>query len=237
MPERCPHPDPAATRVLVIEDEDTSRRTIAAGLVEAGCAVIEAADGVAGLEAALAGRADVVVLDLRLPGLDGEHVLEKLRRSSDVPVIVVSAKRSEEDRVEALNLGADDFLVKPFSIRELLARMRAVLRRLDGEVTSRLQLGGLCIDFDARAVTVAGAAVPLTGQEFDVLACLARRRGRIVPREAIDAAIHPGRAGDGEAEARESVSNLVDVIVLRLRKKFGADLIQTRRGHGFIIDG
>ena len=112
MPNRRTQGDAtAATRVLVIEDEEASRRAIAQGLLEAGCNVVEAADGVAGLELAVSGAVDVVLLDLRLPRLDGEHLLEKLRRTSAVPVLVVSAKRDEDDRIEALNLGADDYLV------------------------------------------------------------------------------------------------------------------------------
>ncbi len=227
-------------RVLVVEDEDASRRAIAQGLLEAGCHVVEAADGVTGLEMALAGNVDVVVLDLRLPQLDGEHLLEKLRRTSSVPVIVVSAKREEDDRVETLNLGADDYLVKPFTMRELLARMRAVLRRRDGDVTTTVMIGEIAIDFAARTVTAGGEPVSLTALEFDVLSCLARRRGRLVSRDTIDAVIHPrdaGRSPNGADDARETVSNVIDVIVLRLRKKLGRDLIQTRRGQGFIIDG
>jgi len=241
MPNRRTQGDTtAATRVLVIEDEETSRRAIAQGLLEAGFNVVEAADGVAGLGLAVSGGIDVVLLDLRLPSLDGEHLLEKLRRSSAVPVLVVSAKRDEDDLIEALNLGADDYLVKPFTIRELLARMRAVLRRVEGEVTTTLRIGDVTIDFASRTVALADARVPLTAFEFDVLACLARRRGRLVSREAIDAAIHPRQAMlglEGGTDGHEAVSNVVDVIVLRLRKKLGHGLIQTRRGQGFIIDG
>lgn len=235
---RAPGDVVEAIRVLVVEDEDASRRAIAQGLLEAGCHVVEAADGVTGLEMALADSVDVVVLDLRLPQLDGEHLLEKLRRTSSVPVIIVSAKRDEDDRVEALNLGADDYLVKPFTMRELLARMRAVLRRRDGDVTTTVTIGDVAIDFTARAVTVRGEPVPLTALEFDVLSCLARHRGRLVSRDAIDAVMHPRVSGGAATDdTREPVSNVIDVIVLRLRKKLGRDLIQTRRGQGFIIDG
>lgn len=241
MPHRRPQGDAVpATRVLVIEDEEVSRRAIAQGLLEAGCSVVETSDGVTGLEAALAGEADIVLLDLRLPSLDGEHLLEKLRRTSSVPVLIVSAKRDEDDRIEALNLGADDYLVKPFTIRELLARMRAVLRRIDGEVTTTTRIGDVTIDFASRTAQVADDRIPLTALEFDVLACLARRRGRLVSRDAIEAAIHPRQAtagADGDEGSRDPVSNVVDVIVLRLRKKLGRDVIQTRRGQGFIIDG
>ncbi len=107
----------AFVQVLVIEDELVARRATAQGLREEGFRVMEAADGLAGLELATRETPDVVILDLRLPRLDGEHVLEKLRQSSDVPIIVVSAKRNEEDRIEVLNLGADDYIVKPFSLR------------------------------------------------------------------------------------------------------------------------
>lgn len=230
---------PAATggppRVLVIEDELAARRALAQGLREAGFEVVEAADGLAGLEAA--GRLEfaVVLLDLRLPRLDGEHVLEKLRQQSGVPVIVVSAKRNEHDRIEALNLGADDYLVKPFGLHELLARIRAVLRRTAGEVTTAVQIGAVTIDFRSHAASRGGVRIPLTAQEFAALGCLARRRGQLVSRDTLAAAIQPPRPDSGGAAA--TVSNIVDVVVLRLRKKLGRELITTLRGQGFIIDG
>ena len=172
-------PDDAdLTRVLVIDDEEVARRAVASGLREAGVEVVEAADGVAGLEAALHGDPDLAVLDLRLPGLEGEQVLERLRRVSDIPVIVVSAKREEDDRVGTLDLGADDYLVKPFTVRELLARIRAVLRRSEGDVASSITIGDVMIDFPARSATRGVERVALTAQEFTVLGCLARHRGQ-----------------------------------------------------------
>lgn len=220
-------------RVLVIDDEDAARGAVARGLREAGCFVIEAADGPAGLDAAVNARPDIVVLDLMLPGLPGEQLLERLRTVSAVPVIVVSAKREEDDRVTALDLGADDYLVKPFSVRELLARIRAVLRRSDTETASSVTIGDVTIDFASCSASRAGARVALTAQEFAALGCLVRRRGRIVTRAMLEAAIHPGEA----APTDDLVTNIVDVLVLRLRKKLGHDLITTRRGQGFIIDG
>ncbi|MCY3016730.1 MAG: response regulator transcription factor [Planctomycetota bacterium] len=219
-------------RVLVIDDEDSARCAVAQGLRAAGVEVLEAADGPAGLAKALDGGVDLIVLDLRLPGMDGEEVLAKLRRSSAVPVIVVSSKRHEDDRVGVLDLGADDYLVKPFTIRELEARIRAVLRRSDGEVTSATTIGELTVDFPSRTATRGGEPVALTAQEFALLACLARHRGRLVSRAMLEEAIHPG-----ENVPEEMVSNVVDVLVLRLRRKLGRDLITTRRGQGFIIDG
>lgn len=218
--------------MLVIDDEETARRAVAQGLREAGFAVLEAADGVAGLECALHDGPDVVLLDLWLPGLQGEQVLETLRRSTAVPVIVISSKREEDDRVGMLDLGADDYLVKPFSVRELISRIRAVLRRSEGEVTAAVTVGDVTVDFPSRSAARAGERVALTAQEFAVLEFLLRHRGRIVTRVTLEELLHPG-----EAPPPDTVSNVVDVLILRLRKKLGHDLVTTRRGQGFIIDG
>jgi two-component system OmpR family response regulator len=226
-------PASEAPRVLVIDDEDAARGAVATGLREAGCIVMEAADGPAGRDAAVNARPDIIVLDLVLPGLSGEQLLEQLRTVSAVPVIVVSAKREEDDRVTALDLGADDYLVKPFSVRELLARIRAVLRRSDTETATSVTIGDVTIDFASCSASCAGTRVALTAQEFAALGCLVRRRGRIVTRAMLEAAIHPGEAPPPD----DLVTNIVDVLVLRLRKKLGHDLITTRRGQGFIIDG
>jgi two-component system OmpR family response regulator len=219
-------------RVLVIDDEDAARRAVAAGLREAGYDVLEAADGVTGLEQAVRGGVDLVVLDLRLPGLSGERLLERLRLTSAVPVIVTSAKREEDDRVAVLDHGADDYLVKPFTVRELLARIRAVLRRSEPQ-EAVVTIGGVTIDFAGRTATCGGLRVTLTAQEFAVLECLARHRGQVVTRAMLEAAIHPGES----PPPPDLVTNIVDVLVLRLRKKLGHDLITTRRGQGFVIDG
>jgi two-component system OmpR family response regulator len=145
-----------------------------------------------------------------------------------VPVIVVSAKRGENDRVEALNLGADDYLTKPFTARELLARIRAVLRRSENEVTTVVTVGDVSIDLASKTASRNGERILLTPMEFDVLVYLARRRGKLVSRDLLEKVIHPDESHD--------VSNVIDVLVLRLRKKLGRDLITTRRGQGFIID-
>jgi two-component system OmpR family response regulator len=218
----------AATRVLVIEDDEASRLAIAQCLREEHCHVFEAADGVTGLEIADREALDLVFLDLMLPRLDGPHLLEKLRQRNAVPVIVVSAKREEDDRIEALNLGADDYLTKPFTVRELLARMRAVLRRSERDVTTAISVGDVLIDCGSKTATRNGSRVPLTPKEFEVLVFLAKQRGKLVARDILEKVVHPGGEHD--------VSNVVDVIVLRLRKKLGKDLITTRRGQGFIID-
>jgi two-component system OmpR family response regulator len=219
-------------RVLVIDDEEAARRAVAEGLRELDWEVLEAGDGLSGLEAAVHGRPDVVLLDLRLPGLDGEQVLRRLRQTSRVPLIVISAKREEDDRVAALDMGADDYLVKPFTVRELAARIRAVLRRSEGESPETLLVGDVEIDFPSHTASRSGQRVPLTAQEFAVLGCLVRNRGRLVTRAMLEALIHPG-----DNPPADTVSNVIDVIVLRLRKKLGHELITTRRGQGFIIDG
>lgn len=221
-------PPSTQPRILVIEDDTASRTALAQCLREEQYVVFEAADGLAGLE--LAGREapQLVILDLMLPKLDGIHLLEKLRQTSAVPVIVVSAKRGENDRVEALNLGADDYLTKPFTARELLARIRAVLRRSENEVTTVVTVGDVSIDLASKTASRNGERILLTPMEFDVLVYLARRRGKLVSRDLLEKVIHPDESHD--------VSNVIDVLVLRLRKKLGRDLITTRRGQGFIID-
>lgn len=219
-------------RVLVVDDEESARRAVAQGLRAFGWQILEAGDGLSGLEAAIRESPDVVLLDLRLPGLEGEQVLVRLRKVSRVPVIVISAKREEDDRVAALDMGADDYLVKPFTLRELAARIRAVLRRSEGEEPEAVTIGDVGVDFPSRSATREGVRVPLTAQEFMVLGCLARNRGRIVTRAMLEAILHPG-----ENPPADTITNVIDVIVLRLRKKLGHDLITTRRGQGFIIDG
>ena len=230
MPTQPSAPQSHPLQVLLVEDDGASRRTLAESLRAEQCVVFEAADGVVGLEIAAREPLDIVVLDLMLPRLDGEQMLARLRRGNDVPVIVVSAKHSEDDRVTVLDLGADDYLVKPFTVRELLARMRAVLRRSDA-AQSVLTLGDVTIDFGSKTAQRGDEKIVLTPKEFALLVHLARCRGRLVSREELDRAIHPDAT-----EPREDVSNVVDVLVLRLRRKLGRDLISTRRGHGFIIE-
>lgn len=218
----------SSLRVLVIEDDSASRLAIAQSLRESRHTVFEAADGVTGLHVARTEPLDAVVLDLMLPRMDGIELLRELRTTSRVPVIVVSARRSEDDRVGALDLGADDYLTKPFTVRELLARLRAVVRRTEGDSATVITLTDVVIDCNAKTVCRGGVRIPLTATEFEMLAVLARHRGEVVPRDVLQKAIRH----DGS----ELVSNVVDVIILRLRRKLGRDLITTRRGQGFIIE-
>ena len=182
---------PDVKQVLVVEDELKITRLVRDYLHQAGFAVLEAASGPAALMLARAEKPDMIVLDLGLPGMDGLDVIRELRTSSGVPIIILTARTEESDRVVGLELGADDYMVKPFSPRELVARIRAVLRRADatiggGEV---VRAGPVTIDIPKRRVTVEGAEVDLTATEFELLLMLARRPGRIYTRaQLLDAA-------------------------------------------------
>ncbi len=170
--------------ILIAEDDPSCRLALHRYFERAGYRVTEAADGPASLRAAFQSSADLVILDLGLPGVDGSEVLTKIRRDSGVPVIVCSGRDSENERIQMLNLGADDFVVKPFSFAELEARVRAVLRR--GKVapsTRRIRQGELVIDRDTRSVTLADTVVPMTRKEFDLLAFLASSPGRVFSRQ------------------------------------------------------
>jgi two-component system, OmpR family, response regulator RegX3 len=210
-------------RVLIVEDEDAIAEPLAEGLQREGFVVERAATG----EAALAAAApDLVLLDLGLPDTDGFSVCRELRRRSDVPIIVVTAKGEEVDRVVGLELGADDYIVKPFGFRELLARMRAVLRRTSERSGPRaVRTGPLEIDERGRRVRVDGRELVLTPKEFDLLALLARDPGAVVSKEEILRQVWE-TTWFGSART-------IDVHVAALRKKLGdATWIETVRGVG-----
>jgi DNA-binding response OmpR family regulator len=199
--------------------------------------VTHVADGRLGLDEALRGRFDAVLLDLMLPGKDGLEVCRALRDRSDVPILVLTARGEEADRVLGLELGADDYLPKPFSPRELLARIRAVTRRARGRAgpsRDTIRVGALQLDPAARRVTLDGAEVALTGYEFSLLEALARRAGRVLSREQLM------ELAKGSAE--DAFDRSIDVHVSRLRQKLGDDpkrprLIKTVRGAGYLLAG
>ena len=210
-------------RILIVEDDDAIAKPLADGLRSEGFDVTRVATGEDALEAALP---DLVLLDLRLPGIDGTEVCRRLRARSDVPIIMVTAKGEEVDRVVGLELGADDYIVKPFGFRELLARIRAVMRRTrpsgDG---SRMRLGRLEVDVRGRRATVDGDALPLTTKEFDLLALLASEPGAVVSRRRILREVW-----DTEWYGP---TKTVDVHVASLRRKLGdPGWIETVRGVG-----
>lgn len=218
--------------ILVVEDDAKTAATVRLYLEDAGYAVALAADGEAGLRAALAGGIDLVVLDVMLPRLDGTDLCRRLRRESEVPVIMLTARASEEQRVRGLDLGADDYLCKPFSPRELVARVRALLRRTapPGDNEAALVRGELLIDPRSRRVLKAGSEIALTPTEFDLLCVLARRPGQVFSRDQlIDAALGREFAG---------MNRTVDAHIMNLRKKIERDrrrprYVQTVFGTGY----
>ena len=213
-----------AIQVLVVEDDQGIARSLVRGLERAGYAARCVGTGRAAL--AVDPPPDVVLLDLGLPDLDGVEVCRTLRGRSDVAVIVVTARGEEGDRVSALDQGADDYLVKPFGLAELLARIRAVLRRTRPPVPELLRHGPLAVDPRTRKVTVDGAEIALTPKEFDILECLAVDPGRVVTRQEI-----LERAWDAHWYGP---SKVLDVHMAALRRKLGAPgLVETVYGRGF----
>ena len=210
--------------MLVVEDEDAIAEPLVEGLRREGYEVARVATG---REALDAGETDVVLLDLRLPDIDGFTVCRELRARSDVPIIVVSARGEEVDRVVGLELGADDYIVKPYGLRELVARIRAVTRRREG-ATRRvvLRAGPLEVDERARRVSYDGRELQLTAKEFDLLALLASDPGSVVSRETILRRVWDTTWYGGQ--------KTIDVHVASLRKKVGdPDAIETVRGIGY----
>lgn len=226
--------DPVLTALLVEDDARLAALT-ADYLGGHGVVVTRAGTGPSGLEEALRHRYDVVLLDLMLPGKDGLEVCRELRARSDVPIVVLTARGEEADRVMGLELGADDYLAKPFSPRELLARIRAVVRRARGQAGPahrQVRVGELSLDPGARRATLAGDEVALTGYEFSLLYALASRAGRVLSREQLI------ELAGGSPE--EAFDRSVDVHVSRLRSKLGDDpksprLLKTVRGAGYML--
>jgi two-component system OmpR family response regulator len=214
-------------RVLV-EDEPELLRVVAQALREEGYAVDEASDGDEGLFKATSWEYDAVVLDLMLPGRDGWQVLAGLRRRRKTPVLILTARDALADRVRGLDSGADDYLVKPFQSAELLARLRALIRRAAGQADAVIVVGDVAVDTRARTVTRGGAPVGLTAREHALVELLALHRGRLVSRTTIYEHLFD--------ENEDTLSNLVEVHVSNIRRKLGKDFITTRRGQGYVVD-
>jgi DNA-binding response OmpR family regulator len=220
-------------RVLVIDDDARLFELLSSYLAENGVHAVHAADGRRGLEELERGSVDAVLLDVMMPGMDGLAVLRKIREKRTVPVLMLTAKGDETDRVVGLELGADDYLAKPFSPRELLARLRAVLRRAQPDVVGqRLVTRDVVVEVPSRTVAVGGAPVELTGLEFDLLVALMRRAGRVVPRTLL-----LEEAGRSDVTVSERT---VDVHISNLRRKIGdrereRPLIRAVRGVGYVL--
>ena len=218
---------------LIIEDDAAIADFIARGLREAGFAVDLAPSGDAGLEAALAGDPDVAIVDLMLPGLDGLSVIDELRkRGRTTPVLILSARRSVDDRVRGLQAGGDDYLTKPFAFAELLARVQALVRRATrAPEATALTVGDLAMDLLTRKVTRAGQPIELRPREFALLEYLMRNAGRVVSKTMILSHVWE--------YSFDPQTNIVDVLVSRLRDKidrpFSTKLLRTVRGVGYVI--
>ncbi|MBP6895752.1 MULTISPECIES: heavy metal response regulator transcription factor [Burkholderiales] len=218
--------------LLVVEDEEKLGDYLRKGLVESGFNVDLARDGNQGLALAQTGNYDAVVLDIMLPGLDGFKVLQELRKSSPVPVLMLTARDDVEDRVRGLEGGADDYLSKPFAFTELLARVRALLRRSPMQDATRYALADLQLDLTTRRATRSGKRLDLTAKEFALLSLLLRRQGQILSRAVLADQVW-GMNFDSE-------TNVVEVAVRRLRSKiddpFEDKLLHTVRGMGYVME-
>ena len=220
-------------RILLVEDEEKLARMVELELNYEGYQVEKAFDGRTGLELALSGRFDLVLLDIMLPALSGKEVLRRLRRESQVPVIMLTARDTVMDKVSGLDMGADDYVTKPFATEELLARIRAALRKrpAPAQPDSRLTAGPLVMDLDRHLVTVDGQNVALTRREFDLLRCLLEHKEKVLSREELLEQVW-GFDFMGE-------TNTVDVYIRFLRTKldeaFHIKLIHTVRGVGYVI--
>ena len=215
-------------RILIVEDEPRLLLNLARALREESYAVDVAAAGDEGLYKAESYNYDAIVLDIMLPRLDGWEVLERLRKLKQTPVLMLTARDAFKDRVRGLDDGADDYLVKPFDLSELLARLRALIRRSAGQTRSQIEFGGVVVDTRTRSINRAGELIPLTAREYAILEYLALHRGEVVTRTALYDHIFD--------ENEDTMSNLLDVHIFSIRKKIGRDLIKTRRGQGYSIE-
>ena len=214
-------------RILVVEDEPRLLRNLAKALREEGYAVDTAEAGDDGLFKAESYDYDAIVLDIMLPQRDGWEVLDRLRKTKRTPVLMLTARDTPKDRVRGLDTGADDYLIKPFDLEELLARLRALIRRSAGQVHPALKVGDVVIDIRARSVTRNGQPVMFTAREYAILEYLALHRGKVVTRTELYEHLFD--------ESDDSLSNLLDVHVFSIRKKLGRDFVATRRGQGYCI--
>jgi two-component system OmpR family response regulator len=216
-------------RLLVVEDEPDLLSSLARALREEGYAVDTAADGEEGIYKAQSSDYDAVILDVMLPKLDGWEILRKLRETKKTPVLMLTARDQARDRVRGLDTGADDYVVKPFDLSELLARLRALIRRSAGQTRNILEIGDVVINTASRGVFLSEKPVALTAREYALVEFLALHRGEVVTRTALYEHLFD--------EDDSTLSNLLDVHVSNIRKKLGAEFIVTRRGHGYVIEG
>lgn len=215
-------------RILVIEDDPRLVRNLAKALRETGYAVDTAEAGDDGLYKAQTFDYDAIVLDVMLPYLDGWEILERLRTQKQTPVLMLTARDTAPDRVRGLDAGADDYLTKPLDLSELLARVRALIRRSAGTGKPEIEIGVVVLNTRSKSVTREGRPVTLTAREYAILEYLAMHRGEVISRTRLYEHLFD--------ENDDTLSNLVDVHIFGIRKKLGADLVATRRGQGYCIE-
>jgi len=216
--------------VLLVDDDAELCAMTSEYLARHGLAIVRAGNGTAGLSRMLQASVDLVILDVVLPDMNGFDVLRQLRRRSDVPVIMVSGRGADEDRIQGLEAGADDYLTKPFVPRELLARIHALLRRGTARREPAVHVGGLSVDTERRRATMAGEALRLTTIEFDILDLLARAAGRVVSRDEMTRVLHQRESAGGDRS--------LDVHISHLRRKLAlasGPAIRTVRGVGYLL--
>jgi len=219
-------------RVLIVEDDKHLAGTVKSGLEESGYAVDWVADGFSGLDMAGAYAYDVIILDIMLPDIDGFKVCQKIREKRiNSPILILTARYREDDKVQGLDCGADDYLVKPFSYPELYARVRALIRRRNGSHTNQIIVGQLALDSSLRKVEYAGATINLTSREYAILEYLIINLNGVVTREMLEEHIWDCEHG--------AFSNVIEVLISRIRKKLCAEnkeaVIKTVKGLGYVI--
>lgn len=220
-------------KILIVEDEQKTGDYLRQGLSEAGFVVDLARDGIDGMHLALTGEYDLLVLDVMLPGINGWNILQAVRRAGhDMPVLFLTARDAVEDRVHGLEIGADDYLIKPFAFSELLARVRTLSRRGKAKPIETLRVADLELDLMKRRVMRAGQRIDLTTKEFNLLELLLRRHGEVLPRSLIASQVWDMNF--------DSDTNVIEVAVRRLRAKvddpFEPKLIRTVRGMGYVLE-
>ena len=215
-------------RILIVEDEPDLRSALVRSLRDEGYAVDAADNGADGLFNAESTNYDAIILDVMMPQMDGWEVLKRLRKTKKTPVLMLTARDQTRDRVKGLDTGADDYVLKPFDLPELLARLRALIRRSVGKTTNVIEIGDVAVNTAARIVSLAGSPVELTAREYALVEFMALHRGEVVTRTQLYEHLFD--------ENDSSLSNLLDVHVSNVRKKLGAEFIATRRGHGYCIE-
>ena len=216
-------------RILIVEDEPDLLDSVAQYMREQGYAVDCASCGEDGWVKATAWPYDAILLDWMLPKLSGMELLKRLRQQSATPVLLLTARDAIDDRIAGLDSGADDYLVKPYSLQELAARVRALIRRAAGQPSSTIDIGPVQVNLANQTVSLDGKPVALTAREYALVELMTLNRGKLVSRTMIYDHIFD--------EEEDSLSNLIDVHMSHIRKKLGKDFVETRRGQGYIVNG